>query len=99
MVKTPTAKAGETDSIPDLGRSHVQQSNSAHAQLLSQHSSFGVMLLRTSHLEAEGSHRGSHPSEKPVHLREEQHLLPARHNQRKPTHSNEDPAQPKINNK
>ena len=72
MVKTPTAKAGERGSIPDLGRSHVQQSNSAHApQLLSQHSSFGATLLRTLYLEPEGSHRGSHHSEKPVHLNEE----------------------------
>ena len=34
--KSPLANAGETSSIPDLGRSHVPQSNKAHgSQLLS----------------------------------------------------------------
>ena len=36
VVKNPPANAGDTDSIPGPGRSHMPQSNSVHApQLLS----------------------------------------------------------------
>ena len=31
VVKNPPANAGDTDSIPDVGRSHRPQSNEAHA--------------------------------------------------------------------
>ena len=38
MVKNPPANAGDTGSIPGLGRSHMPQSNKAHVpQLLSLH--------------------------------------------------------------
>ena len=33
MVKNPPANAGDTGSIPDLGRSHMPQSDKAHTQL------------------------------------------------------------------
>ena len=35
VVKNPPASAGDTASIPGLGRSHIPQGNSPHAQLLS----------------------------------------------------------------
>ena len=35
VVKNQLANAGDTDLNPNLGRSHVPQSNEAHAQLLS----------------------------------------------------------------
>ena len=39
LVKNPPANAGDTGSIPGLGRFHMQQSNQAHSpQLLSSHS-------------------------------------------------------------
>ena len=38
MVKNPPANAGDTGSIPGLGRSHMPRSNKAHVpQLLSLH--------------------------------------------------------------
>ena len=98
VVKNPPANAGDTGSSPGPGRSHMPRSNQAHApQLLSLRSrAREPQLLKPTHLEPVLCNKRSHRNEKPVHRNKEQ---PACRNQRKPTHSHEDPTQPKIINK
>ena len=82
IVKNPPANAGDTGSIPGLGRYHV--SNEARAQL----------LLRLTRL-SPSSPREATATRRPCTATREQ---PPRCNQRKPVHSREDPAQPRKSN-
>ena len=68
VVKNSLAKAGETGSIPGLGRSHMLQGNKAHVlHLPSPHSrAHDLQLPKPAHLEPVLCKR-SHGSEKPVH--------------------------------
>ena len=82
VVKNPPANAGDMGSIPGSGRSHVMQGNWARVpQVLSLCS-------------------GAHKSQllKPTHPRAHapQQEKSAHHDERKPTCSSEDPAQPKT---
>ena len=49
VVKNPPAKAGDTGSIPDLGRHHVPWSNYVRAQLLQPMSLEPVFPSQSSH--------------------------------------------------
>ena len=94
------AKAGDTISIPSLGRSHTPRSNKAHVpQLLSlcsrarQHNYWALVLQppKPAVLEPCSATR-SHLSEKPT-----LESSPCSPQLEKSPHSNEDPAQPKLN--
>ena len=69
VVKNLSANAGDTGSIPGLGRSHMLRSNEAHApQLLSLRSrAHEPQLLKPSCLEPVLHNNRSHHYEKPVH--------------------------------
>ena len=73
VVKNPPANAGDTGSIPGLGRSHMLQSNKAHVpQLLSLRSrAREPQLLKPARLEPMLRDKRSHRNEKPVHRNEE----------------------------
>ena len=77
VVKNLSANAGDTGSIPGLGRSHMLRSNEAHApQLLSLRSrAHEPQLLKPSCLEPVLHNNRSHHYEKPVHHNEKQPLL------------------------
>ena len=72
MVKNPPANAGDTSSSPGPGKSHMPQSNEAHApQLLSLSSRAHVpQLLKPACLEPVLCSKRSHSSEKPAHRNE-----------------------------
>ena len=76
MVKNPPANAGDTGSSPGPGRSHMLQSNYAHApQLLSLRSrAREPQLLKPAHLEPVLHNKRSHGNEKPAHSPSSQHL-------------------------
>ena len=57
MVRNLSANAGNTDLIPDLGRSHMPQSNKAHTP----------QLLKPKSLESMFCNKRSHQNEKPTH--------------------------------
>ena len=61
MVKNPPANAGDTGSIPGLGRSHMPWSNWARAP----------QLLKPAHLEPVLCNKRGHRNEKPAHRNEE----------------------------
>ena len=61
MVKNLPANAGDTGSTPGPGRSHVPQSNEAHAP----------QLLKPVHLEPVLRNKRSHRNEKPANHNEE----------------------------
>ena len=66
VVKNPPANAGDTGSIPGLGRSYMLRSNQAHAP----------QLLKPTHaLEPVLSNKRSHRSEEPMHRNEKVVLL------------------------
>ena len=70
MVKNPPANAGDTGSVPDQGRFHMLQSNSARApQLLSP--SAAAREAWALHLEGSparcNSRKSVHSSEDPAH--------------------------------
>ena len=73
VVKNPPANAGDTGSIPGLGRSHMLQSNKARVpQLLSLRSrAREPQLLKPARLEPMLRDKRSHRNEKPVHRNEE----------------------------
>ena len=72
VVKNLPANAGDTGSIPGLGRSHVPQSNKARAQLLSLRSrACKPQLLKPMCLEPVLRKKRSHRNEKPAHRNEE----------------------------
>ena len=73
VVKNPPANAGDTGSIPGLGRSHMLQSNWARApQLLSLRSrAREPQLLKPTCLEPVLRNKRSHCNEKPTHGKEE----------------------------
>ena len=79
MVKNPPANAGDTDSIPGPGRSHMPQSNKARVpQLLSLRSrAREPQLLKPTRLEPVLRNERSHLNEKPTHRKEEWPLLTA----------------------
>ena len=93
-VKNPSASAGYTGSIPDLGRSHMPQGNWA---LCHNYWSHVLQLLKPMYLEPMlCSERNDH-SEKAAMQNER--VVSARCNSRKAVHSNEDPTQPKKKKK
>ena len=58
MVRNLSANAGNTDLIPDLGRSHMPQSNKAHTpQLLKPKSLEPVIRKRRDHSNEKSRHR------------------------------------------
>ena len=73
VVKNPPVNAGDTGSSPGSGRSHMPQSNYAHApQLLSLRSrAREPQLLKPMRLEPVLRSKRSHRDEKPVHQNEE----------------------------
>ena len=73
VVKNPPANAGDTGSIPGLGRSHMLQSNWARApQLLSLRSrAREPQLLKPACLEPVLRSKRSHRNKKHTHRREE----------------------------
>ena len=73
MVKNLPVNAGDTGSIPGPGRSHMPQSNYAHApQLLSLRSrAHEPQLLKAVCLEPALRNKRSHCNEKPAHHNEE----------------------------
>ena len=84
VLKNQPADAGDVVSIPGPGRSHTPQSNQAHA----------LQLLKPVHLQlCSATREATAVRSLPTRA---QRVSPAHHNQRKPTSSNEDPAQPKI---
>ena len=83
VVKSLPANTGDMGSIPGLGRFHMTQGNQARVpQLPSPHSRV-CALQRERPLQRKPTHRSSR-------------VAPAHHNERKPTHGNEDPGQPKL---
>ena len=62
VVKNPPANAGDTGSIPGLGRSHMPWSNSAHEPQLLKPTCLELVLLN----------KRSHGNEKPTYRNEEQ---------------------------
>ena len=85
VVGNPPANAGDTGSGPGLGRSHMLRSSWARAPRLLSCALEPVLC-------DERGHRGAGPA----HGSEEWPPLTAT-KKRKPTHSHEDPTQPKIN--
>ena len=72
VVKNPPANAGDTGSSPGPGRSHMPQSNLAHAQLLSLRSrAHEPQLLKPMRLQPMLCNERSHLDEKPVHRNKE----------------------------
>ena len=73
MVKNLPANAGDMGWSPGLGRSHMPQSNEAHApRLLSPCSrAHEPQLLKPAHLEPVLHNKRSHRNEKPIHCNEE----------------------------
>ena len=91
VVKTLPANAGVIGSVPGQGRYHMPRSNEAHVpQLLSQSSRAHEPYL----LKPVLHNKRSHHNEKLAH---HNRVASSCCNQRKPTQSNEDPAEPKIN--
>ena len=74
VVKNPPANAGNTGLNPGLGRSHMSQSNEAHAPQLRGHT---LQLPRPWHLEPVLCNERGHLSEQPAHHGKEQPLLAA----------------------
>ena len=94
MVKNPPANAGDTGSVPNLGRSHMpRQLNPcftiAEPVLLSP----GATTSEAGHLEPLLCSKRSHRDEKQRPSTREQPLFSAT---RGSPYSNEDPAQPKV---
>ena len=105
MIKNPPANAGDTSLSPGPGRSPMSWSNEAHApQLLSLDSRARdpqLLSLRATTTEARMPRARALQQQKPPQWEAhapQQRVAPARRNYRKPTHSNEDPTQAKINN-
>ena len=84
MDRNPTANTGDTSSIPGPRISHMSQQLSPCATTAEACTPGSVLRKR------------SHCNEQPTRPSKESFFVPACHNQRKPTPSNEDPAQPKI---
>ena len=63
VVKTPTAKAGETGLVPDLEDPMCNRVSQPMHQNYSSAPSSGATLLKPSHLEPEGSPKGRYRSE------------------------------------
>ena len=84
-VKNPPADAGDTDSIPDPGRSHMLQSREACAPPLAN--------PEPDALEPVLRRKGSPLDEKPVHHNQRAACSPQLETS---PHSNEDPAQLKV---
>ena len=106
VVKNLPASAGDRGSSPGPGRSHMPWSNKACApQLLTLRSRAcepQLLSPRASTTEARVPRAHAPQQEKPPQW--ETHtpqwrVDPARRNQRKPVHSNEDPTQPKTKKK
>ena len=84
MDRNPPANAGDTGSIPGLGRFCMLWSNYVHV----------LQLLSLWALEPVPLNKRSHRNEKPLH--HDWKVTPVHCNLRKPTRGNEDPVQPKI---
>ena len=83
MVKNLPASAEDMSSIPGRGRSHIPRSSKARAPQLLKHMCLKPVL-----------HKRSYSIEKPGHHNERED---AAFSVQENSHSNEDPAQPKIN--
>ena len=83
MDKSVTASAGDMGSFPGLGGFHVPQRNKSLCNTTFEPTRLEPMLCN----------KRSHRNEKPTLHDKEQPLLTAR----KPVHSNDNPAKPKIN--
>ena len=103
VVRSPPASVGDTGSSPGPGGSHMPRSSQARApRLLSLRSGAHEPQLlspraTTTAARAPRAHalQQERPPQWEAHV-PQRGVAPAQHNQRKPTHSNEDPMQPKL---
>ena len=97
MVKNPPASAGDMASSPGPGRYHMPQSNTAREpQLLSLHPrACESQLLKPARLEPMAPQQEATAMRSPRTTMKSSPPLAA--TREKPTRSNEDPTQPKIN--
>ena len=93
MNNSPPASTADMCLVPGLGRFHVPWAMKVQVpQPLSPHA-----VTTEAHESRARSLKQKKPPQWEVHA-PQQRIVPTHPNQRKPTHSNEDPAQPKIKN-